>query len=80
MSQPIYLPTTIKNSKSDAAKAKAHDCFQAKAHDCFVFFLFITVATILIVSVPAITRGMISLQPQIPQFNVSSSFMSPLPP
>jgi hypothetical protein len=69
MSQLSYLPTTT-TTKSDAAKAKAHDCF--------VFLLFITVATILIVSVPVITLCIISLQPQIPQFNVSSSSLTVL--
>ncbi|KAJ6691637.1 hypothetical protein OIU79_013611 [Salix purpurea] len=68
MSPPSHLPTTTKNSKSDAAKAKAQDCV--------VFLLFITVATILIVSVPVIARGIISLQPQIPLFNVSSSLLT----
>ncbi|KAJ6408818.1 hypothetical protein OIU84_008504 [Salix udensis] len=68
MPPPSHLHTTTKNSKSDAAKAKAQDCV--------VFLLFITVATILIVSVPFIARGIISLQPQIPLFNVSSSLLT----
>ncbi|KAJ6345037.1 hypothetical protein OIU78_007840 [Salix suchowensis] len=69
MSPPSHLPTTTKNSKSDAAKAKAQDCV--------VFLLFITVATILIVSVPVIARGIISLQPRNPSlFNVSSSLLT----
>uniref|UniRef100_A0A6N2KSU5 Late embryogenesis abundant protein LEA-2 subgroup domain-containing protein n=1 Tax=Salix viminalis TaxID=40686 RepID=A0A6N2KSU5_SALVM len=68
MSPPSHLPSTTKNSKSDAAKAKAQECV--------VLLLFITVATILIVSVPFIARGIISLQPQIPLFNVSSSLLT----
>ncbi|KAJ6750480.1 hypothetical protein OIU85_001055 [Salix viminalis] len=67
MSQPT-TPTT-------AATATATKLYSKKAqvYDCIVFFLFITVSSILIVSVPVITRGVIFLQPETPQFNVSSS-------
>ncbi|KAF9665356.1 hypothetical protein SADUNF_Sadunf16G0114200 [Salix dunnii] len=65
MSQPTTPTTTTAATKLYSKKAKVYDCI--------VFFLFITVSFILIVSVPVITRGVIFLQPETPQFNVSSS-------
>ncbi|KAJ6303324.1 hypothetical protein OIU77_017243 [Salix suchowensis] len=65
MSQPT-TPTT-------AATATKLYSKKAQVYDCMVFFLFITASSILIVSVPVITRGVIFLQPETPQFNVSSS-------
>ncbi|KAJ7012316.1 hypothetical protein NC653_002389 [Populus alba x Populus x berolinensis] len=69
MSQPP--PTTTTTTKIP----KLHST-KAKVYDCIVFFLFITVSFILVVSVPVITRGIIFLQPETPQFNVSSSSLT----
>uniref|UniRef100_A0A3N7EDH7 Late embryogenesis abundant protein LEA-2 subgroup domain-containing protein n=1 Tax=Populus trichocarpa TaxID=3694 RepID=A0A3N7EDH7_POPTR len=68
MSQPTTTTTTTKIPKLYSTKAKVYDCI--------VFFLFITVSFILVVSVPVITRGVIFLQPESPQFNVSSSSLT----
>ncbi|CAK7331985.1 unnamed protein product [Dovyalis caffra] len=73
MSQPSDLPTT---SSSTTTKNPETDTAKAKAYDCCIFLLFITVSFILIVSVPVITRGIITLQPEIPQFNISSSSLT----
>ncbi|KAJ6963999.1 hypothetical protein NC652_002319 [Populus alba x Populus x berolinensis] len=70
MSQPPSTTTTTTTKIPKLYSTKA------KVYDCIVFFLFITVSFILLVSVPVITRGVIFLQPETPQFNVSSSSLT----
>lgn len=69
----MSLPTTT--SIADPENPKLYPP-RSRAFDCFLFLLLITVSAVLICAVPVITRGLVSSQPGLLEFNVTSSSLA----